>query len=88
MIASKASHFPARLASLCTWGAPAAQFNSLLESEQSGTAGMESSLAPEMVLRSKILTDAKDGETLLFIALSKIATRGLETQSSNVYNGV
>ena len=52
---------------------------------------MESSLAPEMVLGSKILTDArpsKDGETPLFIALSKIATRDLETQSSNVYNRV
>lgn len=91
MIAPKVSHFPAPLAHLCAWGAPAAQFNSLIDSRQGGTAGMESSLAPEMVLGSKILTDArpsKDGETPLFIALSKIVTRGLEAQSSNVYNGV
>lgn len=52
---------------------------------------MESSLVPEMVLGNKILTDvrpSKGRETPLFIALSKIATRGLETQSSNIYNRV
>lgn len=75
----------------CAWGAPAAQFNSLIESGQGGTAGMETSLAPEIVLQCKILAEArpcKDGETPLFIALSKIATRDLDTKSSNIYNRV
>lgn len=91
MVASEASHFPAPLASLCAWGAPAAQFNLLMDSGQGGTAGMEGSFAPEIILESKVLTDArssKNGETPHFIALSKIATRGLEAQSSNVCSGV
>lgn len=56
-----------------------------------GTAGTESSLAPEMALGSKILMGTKpckDGETPLFIALSKIATGGPESQNSHVCSGV
>ena len=42
--------FPAPIASLCAWGTPAAQLNSVIESAKGGTVGRESSLAPEMVL--------------------------------------
>lgn len=52
---------------------------------------LERSFASGIVLESKVPTDArpsKNGETPHFIALSKRAARGLETQNSNVYSRV
>lgn len=81
MMASQAFHFLAPVASFCVWGTPAPQFNSLPESEQGGTAGMESLLVPGIALGGKIPANAKCSKDEETPVLSKIATRGLETKA-------